>query len=196
MRINFVHIYGASDTKNARTINQQMADASPVFDEMDIARSGLRPYMTTIPCWVDETREGSGPKKWMELTSDYLMGQHMTLTGVITTHGIQSPICIGDNVQWDNNIYHIEAISHNCSIMASGQKDFSTTLHLSNGMGIDRVDSLGETDMGLYARSNSDLEESTHMPKVSSESELSSTQSDELDTLSGDVVDVISKGVA
>lgn len=176
MRINFIHVYGTSDTVNSRNVTQQMVDAPPRFDEMDIARSGLRPYMTTVPCWVDETRENNGPKKWMDLITDFMMGQHMTLTGTIVTSGIQSPICVGDNLEWDNVLYHIEAVTHSCSISADGRKNFTTTLNITNGMAIDSLASIGTTDLGLYARIDPAIEQSAYMPNTNTESTLENIQ--------------------
>ena len=165
LRVNFIHVYGTSDTANARDTTKQIVDAPPYYDEADIARSGLRPFMATMPCLVDDTRSdnagGSGPKKWMELIQDYMMGHHMTLTGNLTVVGIYSPICIGDNVEWDGNIYHIEAISHNCQISPSGPKRFTTTLSLTNGVTLKDFESQ-RTDISLYARVNG--ENSTFIP--------------------------------
>lgn len=170
LRFNFLHVYGTTDTVDARNITQQMVDAPPKFDAMDIARSGLRPLMMTVPCWVDETREDQGPQKWMTVLQDFIFGQHMTLTGTITTVGIQSPICVGDNLEWDKVLYHIENIGHACSISADGHKSFTTTLGLTHGMGIDSFDSSEETDVSLYARTDPSKKESTYLPATNKNS--------------------------
>lgn len=167
MRFNFIHVYGVSDTVGARSVTEQMIDAPPRFDEMDIARSGLRPYMTMVPCWVNETRDGSGPKIWTEVISDFIMGQHMTLTGTLKTYGIQSPICIGDNVKWDDVIYHIEMVTHSCSIGGDGRKTFETTLGLTHGLANVQFSGLEETDIDLYARAGvGNRQESTYLPTL------------------------------
>jgi len=166
LRFNFVHVYGVSDTVSARNVTQQMVDAPPKYDEMDIARSGLRPFMMTVPCWVDETKEAQGPEKWMGVITDFIMGQHMTLTGSLTTVGIQSPICIGDNLEWDSIVYHIESVSHSCAMAPDGHKTFSTTLGLTHGIGIDTFDSSQQTDVSIYARTDSTKKESSFMPFV------------------------------
>jgi len=169
LRFNFVHIYGTSDTIGARNATQQIVDAPPYADPLDIARSGLRPFMMTVPCWVNETREEQGPKKWMTLASDFIMGQQMTLTGILHTVGIQTPVCVGDNLEWDGNLYHIESISHSCQVSSDGKKNFSTTLGLTHGMGIDTFQSGDSTDLRLYARVDSTKEESTFIPKLTVE---------------------------
>lgn len=177
LRFNFIHVYGTTQTVGARNITQQMIDNPPKFDEMDISRSGLRPFMTTVPCTVDETRELQGPGKWMAIIADFLMGQHMTLTGVLTTVGIQSPICVGDNLVWDKVLYHIESVTHSCSITGDGHKSFNTTLSLTHGMGIDTFGSgVSGTDISLYARTNPLKKESTFIPANNSDSSKTKEQ--------------------
>lgn len=177
LRFNFLHVYGTTDTVSARNITQQMTDNPPKYDEMDIARSGLRPFMQTVPCWVDETRELQGPGRWMEIIGDFIFGQHMTLTGTLSTVGIQSPICVGDNLEWDGVLYHIESITHSCAIQADGHKSFTTTLGLTHGMGIDTFGSgISGTDVSLYARINPSKEESTYLPNTNSDSSKSKTE--------------------
>jgi hypothetical protein len=179
LRINFVHVYGVANTVNARNITQQLSDAPPHFDDMDISRSGLRPYMATVPCLAAETADGKGPKKWMDLIQDFVIGQHMTLTGQIVTSGIQSPICVGDNVEWDNVLYHIESVSHSCNISPEGKKSFTTQLNVSNGVAIDKYNPDDLTDLSLYARVSPLETESNYLPQTSSESTLKSLQKKE-----------------
>lgn len=174
LRVNYIKVYGTSDTADARSIVKQMEAAPPRYDEMDIARSGLRPYMTTVPCYVSETQQDNGPKKWMEIIADFMIGQHMTLTGQITTSGIQSPICVGDNLEWDGVIYHIEGVVHSCSISEDGHKQFTTNLSLTNGVRPDSFNKDGTTDLSLYARTS--LNEAGYLPKTNTESDLASLQ--------------------
>lgn len=175
LRFNFLHLYGTTDTVSARNITQQMVDNPPKYDEMDIARSGLRPFMQTVPCWVDETRELQGPGRWMEIIGDFIFGQHMALTGTLTTVGIQSPICVGDNLEWDNVLYHIESISHSCAINSDGRKSFVTTLGLTHGMGIDTFQS-SDTDESLYARVTPSKKEAQYLPETTLDSSKTKTE--------------------
>lgn len=185
LRINFIHVYGVSDVVDARNITQQMVipGSEPRLDEIDIARSGLRPYMTTVNCWVDETRgdgnkdggakTGSGPAKWMALIQDYLMGGHMTLTGSLVMHGIQSPICPGDNLEWGGAVYHIESVSHNCSISSGGEKSFTTSVSLTNGVAKENSnkDLVTEVkDLAIYSRVNPEKPESEYLTPNNSDS--------------------------
>lgn len=144
LRMNFVHVYGDTIDRS-QPFAAQIVRNPPIRDDLDIARSGLRPHMETVACSPGDVRSG-GPAKWMEITSDIMIGQHLTLTGVMTTVGIQSPICPGDNMEWDGTVYHIESVTHSCGISADGRKNFSTTLALTHG--INANPGLGE--MGIY----------------------------------------------
>lgn len=139
-RCNFVHVYG-QDALNAANyaITDQLVENPPARDDLDIQRSGIAPYMTTVACAVrDEV--GGVPAKWISLVADRMMGSHLTLNGSLMTVGVQAPICEGDNLEWDGVVYHIEAVNHNCSIDSSGIKTWTTSFSLSNGMAAARDD--------------------------------------------------------
>lgn len=152
LRFNFVHVYGDT-VDHSQPFAAQIVRNPPIRDDLDIARSGLRPHMQTIPCAPKDTRNGS-PGKWMEISSDILMGQQLTLTGVMTTVGIQAPICPGDNLEWDGVVYHIESVNHSCGISPTGQKNFTTTLALSHGISAESSVEVGGDDIGIYAGIN------------------------------------------
>lgn len=148
LRFNFIHVYGNSSQPGFD--QTQIIYNPPIRDDLDISRSGLRPYMQTAPVWVGDVINHDA-RKWMAVHSDFLMGQHMTLTGTLNSLGIQAPICIGDNVNWDGDVYHIESLSHSCSINESGQKIFNTVLALSHGMrAVPVPDQAGNPDTGIY----------------------------------------------
>jgi len=48
--------------------------------------------------------------------------------------GIEEDICIGDNLELQNTVYHIESITHVGSMSADGKKTFRTTLTLVHGV--------------------------------------------------------------
>ena len=148
LRFNFVYVYGNSE-KGSETDQGQAAYSPPLHDDLDIARSGLRPYMTTVPCQYNAVALGDAAK-WMSLLADFHMGQQLTLTGSLTCAGIQAPICIGDNLEWEGNTYHIEGITHHVEIGASGHKNFSTTLSLTFGVSSKPVVYSDQPDLGLY----------------------------------------------
>ncbi len=135
-RTNFIHIYGTSSylTQGGTPLLNQMLNNKPVRDDVDIMRSGIRPYMTTVECWVDDT-VGKVPGKWMSLVADWTIGSHLTLNGTIELYGVQAPMAEGDNVSFDGVIYHIMGITHSASMDSQGgNKQWSTTLQVTNGM--------------------------------------------------------------
>jgi hypothetical protein len=146
-RVNFVHVYGEPGSVRGPGLDltSQLIRNIPIRDDIDIARSGLRPYMTTVNCHPVDIREG-GPQKWMDILSDFLIGQHLTVAGSLSVVGISAPICPGDNLEWEGGLYHIESVSHNCQIGMDGRKTFSTTLQLTHGIALEPTNS----DLGLY----------------------------------------------
>ena len=135
-RVNFVHVYGQSAylSEGNVPIQAQMIRNPPVRDDLDIARSGLRPYMMTVECWVND-QVGKVGGAWIALISDWTMGSHLTLNGHIDMIGVQSPIAEGDNIEFDGVVYHIMNVGHSASINTqSGIKQFTTTLQICNGM--------------------------------------------------------------
>jgi hypothetical protein len=92
--------------------------------------------MATVECWVDD-QQGKTPAPWMTLVADRLIGSQYTLNGTIYSFGIQSPICEGDNLEFDGVVFHIESVNHNFSINPNGVKSWTTVLTLTNGMRAD-----------------------------------------------------------
>jgi hypothetical protein len=149
-RINFVHVYGDPGPANSPGA-QSMASIQyvrnvPIHDDLDIARSGLRPYMTTVTCAAEDVQNGSAGV-WMKILADIVMGGHLTLSGIVELHGVQAPICPGDNFEWEGVVYHIESVSHRCSL-AGFNKTFTTTLSLSHGLR--NIYPAPSTDLELY----------------------------------------------
>lgn len=134
-RVNFVHIYGqeTSEVYGGPTTAQQLVQNPPIRDDLDIMRSGFRPYMMTVPCATQDS-VGQAPGVWMALAADHLIGSQYTLNGTVQCLGISAPICEGDNLEMDNTVFHIQSISHRCGISPDGTKNFQTTMTLINGM--------------------------------------------------------------
>lgn len=138
-RINFVQYFGKSTvTKEGAEIVQEIAKGNFAYDVEDVQRSGLRPYIVTTQ--FDELtsvkKEFHSPD-WAKIVGDCLIGGHLKLNGTIVCAGIQDPIAIGDNLELDGIVYHIEQITHMASITAvSGIKIFRTTLQLSSGVSV------------------------------------------------------------
>jgi hypothetical protein len=137
LRFNFVHIYGDVEQVTIGTAaTQSRLMYPPVGDLLDVSRNGLRMYpVNTVKC-SQQDRQDAGPATWMELVSDFAMSMHMTISGNISMFGVQSPICCGDNLEYDGNVYHIESVSHTWSIYG-GNRDFRTSLQVTNGVKAD-----------------------------------------------------------
>jgi hypothetical protein len=146
-RFNFIHVYGETGQPNLN-LKELLIRDPPISDELDINRSGLRPYIASVNCAPeDATMRRSGD--WMYILSDILMGQHLTITGPINLVGIQAPICIGDNVEFDNHIFHIESVTHTYARnMSAGTSTFTTSLNLTHGLKANQLDG---RDFSLYS---------------------------------------------
>ena len=135
-RVNFVHVYGQSAYLSDHNvpIQAQMIRNPPLRDDLDIMRSGMRPYMMTVECWVND-QVGKVAGYWIGLIADWTMGSHLTLNGQIELYGVQSPIAEGDNVEIDSIVYHVMTVTHTANINpGNGMKDWSTILAVCNGM--------------------------------------------------------------
>jgi hypothetical protein len=150
-RINFVHIQPEIGTKNQSKTAYLVRDP-PVRDDLDTYRAGLRPYMMSVPCHPSDARNRKAGE-WQYIMSDILMGGHLLLNGTMETQGIQSPICPGDNIEFDGHVLHIEAISHRYGVGADGGKQFQTSLTLTHGMSGRQSQA---SDLGIYAGSRGD----------------------------------------
>jgi hypothetical protein len=138
-RVNLIHVYGDAATYAAnKSITNQMVRNPPIFDAVDIQRSGIRPMMSTVAVALSDQVRTDGARIWMEAISDWKFGSQYTLNGTIQCTGIQSPVAEGDNIEFEGIAYHVESVTHDCSIGEDGLKTFHTTLELSNGMPVDQ----------------------------------------------------------
>lgn len=138
-RVNFVQYFGRSTLgAEGADIAQQIAQINYVYDIGDVQRSGLRPYIVTTQ-FDDPTtvkKEYRSPK-WAKIVADTLIGGHLKLNGTINTAGLVDPIAVGDNLEFDGTVYHIEQVSHTASIsVQDGRKIFRTSLSLSSGVSV------------------------------------------------------------
>lgn len=131
-RFNFVHVYG-QDANLAETVTftQQLVLNPPVRDDLDIQRSGLRPYLSSVACSIKD-QVGHTPGTWIALVADRLIGSQYTLNGTVGSLGISAPIAEGDNLEWEGVVYQIESVTHQC-VQSGRSRTFSTTLSLTNG---------------------------------------------------------------
>jgi hypothetical protein len=135
MRINFVRVSATPE------INQQSGNAAaralvgPASDIADIERNGLRAYVTTINANLNPTNANVSTKQWTAVATDRLMGSHLKLSGTMKLAGTQEPISVGDNLMYNDLIFHIEQVEHSLTVDGqTGRKNFSTSLAISNGV--------------------------------------------------------------
>lgn len=158
-RCNFVHIYGQSSLLPANTMTWQITNNHPVEDRADIRRSGLLAHMSTVACSPADISINQGAAKWMAIRSDFQMGMHQTLDGTLNIHGVQAPIVPGDNMEWDDVVYHLETVLHTCQITRDGRRSFRTTLQFDHGLRSDTappVRNVVFADQTLFPAQNTD----------------------------------------
>jgi len=174
-RINFVQYFGKSSVgKDGTAIALEIAQGNYFYDQADITRSGLRPYVITSE--FDEIGEANKitfrSPVWAKVMADALIGGHLKMNGTILSAGIVDPIAVGDNLEFDGVVYHIEQVQHNCSYDAGmGRRTFRTTISLSHGI---RVESNaagtrypGMNNTGAYAARELDAQNANILPGVS-----------------------------
>jgi hypothetical protein len=138
-RINFVQYFGKSTVGiNGADIAMEIAQGNYVYDIGDVQRSGLRPYIVTTQFDEPTTlNKAYRSPIWAKILADSLMGGHLKLNGTITCAGLVDPIAVGDNLELDDVVYHIEQITHSCmQNPQDGKKSFRTTISLSSGIHI------------------------------------------------------------
>jgi hypothetical protein len=142
LRINYVQVFarmlqvregGADYTLESANHNYQ-------FDINDIQRSGLKPKVSasmfdlfSIPA----NQKSMNSPNWAKIHADAMIGGHLKMSGTFVCAGIEDPIAIGDNLEFEDVVYHIEQVVHTCSIdPASGIKIFRTIIGVSQGISI------------------------------------------------------------
>jgi mRNA-degrading endonuclease RelE of RelBE toxin-antitoxin system len=136
-RINFVQVFSRSLSIDSNfDAALQIQNGNYVEDSLDVLRHGRKPYIVTCNYNPPSTKDGMVYKarEWAYLMADWLFNGHLKLNGTIQTVGIEEPICVGDNLEFDNVVYHIETITHSINISPDGVKTFRTNLSLSMGM--------------------------------------------------------------
>lgn len=142
-RFNFVQVFTRQLADTAEMdMAQQIQEGNFFYDKGDIERQGLRPYVLTSNFDFPSSKDLSGNGKklhgreWAEIVSDWIIDGHLKESGVLTFHGIQDPISVGDNIEFDGIIYHIEAVSHIMTISngTDAKKSWTTKITVSFGM--------------------------------------------------------------
>lgn len=138
-RVNFVQFYATTPAdikKPDGYMSAQTASTNYVHDINDVVRSGLKPYVITSS-FQDLTidKQAYEAQAWAQVLGDCLIGGHLKLNGTLECVGLVQPIAVGDNLEFDGTIFHIEEVNHICNISPqTGVKMFRTILKLSNGV--------------------------------------------------------------
>jgi hypothetical protein len=138
-RVNFVQYFGRSSLgAEGADIASEIGQGNYVYDIKDVQRSGLRPYIVTTqfddPTSIDKSYKSP---LWAKVVGDALIGGRLKLNGSVTCAGLVDPIAVGDNLEFDGVVYHIEQVSHTCDIsVKEGKKLFRTNIKLSSGISI------------------------------------------------------------
>lgn len=136
-RHNFVQVFTRSLADVAEQDQaQQIALTNFVIDEGDIQRQGLRPYVVTsnFDFPTRERQKRIRAAEWANLVADWIIDGHLKESGTFKFAGIQDPISVGDNLEFDNIVYHIESVSHSMNISPNGKKMFRTSVVVSYGI--------------------------------------------------------------
>lgn len=142
-RKNFVQVYTrtVSDIQE-QNMAEQIQTKNFVVDDGDIQKHGLKPYIVTSnfdwPIPKAGTTQGENKrlraKEWAQIVSDWIIDGHLKMNGTINCIGIEDPISVGDNLEYNNVVYHIENVKHTYKVGANGTKKFRTTISVSYGM--------------------------------------------------------------
>lgn len=136
LRINYSWITGTNQ-QQLLAQNQDVVSAvsAPgMADIADVKRNGLRTFIRSVNSNVDADFARDG---WFAnvLIGDCTLDQHLKWSGNLELRGIQEPICVGDNLEFRDVIYHIESVVHSGHIDGNnGKKTFTTSVSLSNGV--------------------------------------------------------------
>lgn len=142
MRFNFVQIYGQlNGIENSMQLSQrqQIKEGNYAVDVDDILRNGSKNMIINTNADVQvqsaKAQAVTSIAEWKNLIADWYIDGHLKLNGSITLAGIKEPICVGDNLEYDNKLFHIESVNHNYAVDPnSGIVSFYTTLALSHGV--------------------------------------------------------------
>ncbi|HLD91761.1 MAG TPA: hypothetical protein VI911_12240 [Patescibacteria group bacterium] len=142
-RVNFVQVFGrslaASDAENR---SMQVGKGNFFYDGKDVQRHGLKPIIASsvfdYPGGISETQS----RNWAYLLFDMLNAGQLKESGAISSVGIVHPISVGDNLEFDDCVYHIEQVTHNMKEDPDGKLSFRTNLILSFGTNLNSTKDL------------------------------------------------------
>lgn len=139
-RINMVYLRASAVAVNP-TVNEAIQATNIFYDPEDIRRHGLKAAMLYSPFdYSKEDGELQKSKNWSYLLFDMLNGGQLREGGGLNCVGIEEPISVGDNLEFDSNVYHIEQVQHSMTLQSDGKYAFRTNLKLTFGTSIYSTD--------------------------------------------------------
>lgn len=172
-RFNFFQLYtnnfSAADPQ--LVLKAQIAVGNFAIDSADVIRTGPRIYSSVTEAEPTSPNKISAVNDWVNLIADCFSNGHLKMNGSIKLAGVQEPICIGDNFEFDNKLFHIEGVEHTFQIEpTTGKKQFTTTLMLSHGY---YINANGEIEYMSAQPITRGEEKDKHLPGYTSEYSLS-----------------------
>jgi hypothetical protein len=174
LRLNFMQYYGIPvNSPQELGIAVETSRQNYVYDIDDVKRNGLRPSVITSEFDFLSKDQNAQYRSagWAKIVGDALIGGHLKMSGTIVFVGLPEPIAVGDNLQFDGVVYHIEQISHNASVQPqTGKKIFRTTVVVSNGLDIESGTNVIYNEMkygSAYDKRTADYNQSQILPGVS-----------------------------
>jgi len=135
MRVNFVMVQSVTGITPKQFAAYQRASFDPFKDSVDIERNGLRAYIQAVNANFGDDITASTAKQFTALVTDRMVGGHLKLSGQMGLAGVQEPIAVGDNLEYNGLLFHIESVIHTLTVHpTAGLKRFSTQLEISNGV--------------------------------------------------------------
>jgi len=178
-RVNFYQYFSriAVNDSSGSGPAQEVSQGNYTFDLGDVTRSGLRPSIVNNN--FDPAVNGpiTLSPVWVKIMADSTFGSQLKLNGTIEMVGVIQPICVGDNLQFDGIVFHIESVIHTSNIdPASGIKRFKTILKLSSGISITSTSSVTKysqmTNTNAYQDRISDNKHDQILPGVSESQDI------------------------
>ena len=133
---NFVQVFTRGLAATAQgDLTRQIQEENYVTNPLSIERGGMRAYIQSsnfdFPVGGEKRIKA---KQWTNIVADWVINGHLKESGTIQCIGIVEPIAVGDNLEFDNVVYHIETIHHLMVIHPDGKKQFKTDLGVSYGI--------------------------------------------------------------
>lgn len=108
------------------------------YDPDDVKRHGMRFYTAKVDQDFFDLKkpEFKIVSSYASFMADIMNNLHLKYTGNISSVGIIEPICVGENLEYNDLVFHIEGVNHTYQIM-NGLPIFRTNLTLSHGVPFD-----------------------------------------------------------